>query len=66
MVTERAVLDALRSVVDPETQRDVVSLGLVRDLLIEDARRRGTLTLESNRNWFLAPGLAEGRFQPGS
>ena len=38
----------------------------IRDLLIEDARRRGTLTLESNRNWFLAPGLAEGRFQPGS
>ena len=38
----------------------------LRDLLIEDARRRGTLTLESNRNWFLVPGLPEGRFQPGS
>jgi 2',3'-cyclic-nucleotide 2'-phosphodiesterase/3'-nucleotidase len=38
----------------------------LRDLLIEDARRRGTLTLESNRNWFLVPGLSEGRFQPGS
>jgi len=38
----------------------------LRDLLIEDARRRGTLALESNRNWFLVPGLPEGRFQPGS
>jgi 2',3'-cyclic-nucleotide 2'-phosphodiesterase (5'-nucleotidase family) len=38
----------------------------LRDLLIEDARRRGTLTLESNHNWFLVPGLPEGRFQPGS
>ncbi len=33
----------------------------LRDLLIEDARRRGTLALESDRNWFLAPGLPEGR-----
>ncbi len=33
----------------------------LRDLLIEDARRRGTLTLESDQNWFLAPGLPEGR-----
>ncbi len=33
----------------------------LRDLLIEDARRRGTLALESDQNWFLAPGLPEGR-----
>jgi hypothetical protein len=33
----------------------------LRDLLIEDAKRRGTLALESDRNWFLAPGLPEGR-----
>jgi 2',3'-cyclic-nucleotide 2'-phosphodiesterase (5'-nucleotidase family) len=33
----------------------------LRDLLIEDARRRGTLSLESDQNWFLAPGLPEGR-----
>lgn len=38
----------------------------LRDLLVDDARRRGTLTLESNHNWFLVPGLPEGRFQPGS
>jgi 2',3'-cyclic-nucleotide 2'-phosphodiesterase (5'-nucleotidase family) len=36
----------------------------LRDLLIADARRRGTLRLEANRNWFLAPSLPEGRFNP--
>ena len=36
----------------------------LRDLLIEDARRRGTLALEADQNWFLAPGLPEGRLQP--
>lgn len=36
----------------------------LRDLLIEDARRRGTLALESDRNWFLSPGLPEGRPAP--
>jgi 2',3'-cyclic-nucleotide 2'-phosphodiesterase/3'-nucleotidase len=33
----------------------------LRDLLIEDARRRGVLTLEADGNWFLAPALPEGR-----
>ncbi len=33
----------------------------LRDLLIEDAKHRGTLALESDHNWFLSPGLAEGR-----
>jgi 2',3'-cyclic-nucleotide 2'-phosphodiesterase/3'-nucleotidase len=32
----------------------------IRELLVEDARRRGTLKLESNANWFLAPSLPEG------
>jgi ATP-binding protein involved in chromosome partitioning len=35
MVTERAVLDALRAVVDPESRKDVVTLGMVRDLVID-------------------------------
>lgn len=35
MVTERTVLDALRTVKDPDSQQDVVTLGLVRDLVIE-------------------------------
>ncbi len=33
----------------------------LRDLLVEDARKKGTLLLETNRNWFLAPSLPEGR-----
>ena len=33
----------------------------LRDLLIEDARRRGALALEADENWFLAPALPEGR-----
>jgi ATP-binding protein involved in chromosome partitioning len=38
MVTAEAVLDALRSVKDPETQRDVVALGMIRDLVIEESQ----------------------------
>jgi hypothetical protein len=36
----------------------------LRDLLIEDARRRRVLSLEPNRNWYLAPDLTESRFRP--
>ena len=36
--------------------------GSLRDLLIADARAKKTLRLEANQNWFLSPGLPEGRF----
>ena len=35
MVTQDAVLAALRGVKDPQTQQDIVGLGLVRDLAID-------------------------------
>jgi ATP-binding protein involved in chromosome partitioning len=43
MVTQDAVLDALRAVKDPEGQQDIVSLGLVRDLAIADSQVSFTL-----------------------
>jgi ATP-binding protein involved in chromosome partitioning len=36
-ITESAVLDALRNVKDPDLGKDIVTLGLVRDLHIHDA-----------------------------
>lgn len=42
-VTQDAVLEALRSVKDPEQNKDVVSLGLVRDLLIDESQVSFTL-----------------------
>jgi ATP-binding protein involved in chromosome partitioning len=41
MVTEGAVLEALRAIKDPESQQDIVTLGLVRDLSVRD----GAVTL---------------------
>ena len=43
MVTEQAVLAALRGVKDPAQQKDIVSLGLVTDLVIHDAHVHFTL-----------------------
>ena len=37
MATEQQVLDTLRAIRDPESQKDIVALGLVRDLAIGDS-----------------------------
>jgi metal-sulfur cluster biosynthetic enzyme len=34
MASEQAVLEALRGIRDPDTQKDIVTLGLVQDLAI--------------------------------
>jgi iron-sulfur cluster assembly protein len=36
MPTEQAILDALRAIIDPDFQQDIVSLGFVQDLEIQD------------------------------
>ncbi len=38
MITEQAVLEALSAVKDPEIQRDLVSLGMVKDIRIDGSR----------------------------
>jgi ATP-binding protein involved in chromosome partitioning len=43
MVSEQAVLAALRTIKDPDAQQDIVSLGLVRDLAIADSEVTFTL-----------------------
>jgi len=44
-VSETAVLEALRSVTDPDLHRDIVSLGFVKNLAIDDGRVRFTIEL---------------------
>ncbi len=45
VVTESAVLDALRSVKDPDLHRDIVTLGFVKDLKIDGGRVAFTIEL---------------------
>ncbi len=45
MITTEQIMQALRGVQDPELGRDVVELGMVHDIEIEDARVRLTLAL---------------------
>ncbi|MBM3220407.1 MAG: Mrp/NBP35 family ATP-binding protein [Candidatus Rokubacteria bacterium] len=47
MVNQESVLAALRGVKDPQTQQDVVALGLVRDLAIEGDRVAFSLVFTS-------------------
>jgi ATP-binding protein involved in chromosome partitioning len=47
MVTKDGVLTALRGVKDPQTQQDIVALGLVRDLAIEGDRVAFSLAFTS-------------------
>jgi len=47
MPTEQQVLDALRAIKDPETQRDIVTMGLVRDLAVEANQVSLTLAFTS-------------------
>lgn len=44
-VSEASVLDALKIVQDPDLRRDIVGLGFVKELLIEDGRVSFTLQL---------------------
>ncbi|PYO00504.1 MAG: chromosome partitioning protein [Candidatus Rokuibacteriota bacterium] len=47
MVDQKAVLDALRTIRVPEAQGDIVSLGLVRDLSVEDGQVTFTLAVSN-------------------
>jgi len=47
MTTEQQVLDALRGVRDPDNQKDIVTLGLVRDVAIADGAVSLTLAFTS-------------------
>lgn len=45
MVTERAVLEALANIQDPDLHRDIVSLGFIRDLQIDGGTVKFTIEL---------------------
>ncbi len=45
MVTEQQILDALSNIIDPDFQRDIVSLGFVQDMVIEGGTVSFTIEL---------------------
>lgn len=45
MITEAAVLDSMRHIIDPDLGRDIVSLGFIKDLRIEGGRVAFTIEL---------------------
>ena len=44
-ITQESVLDALRKVQDPELHRDIVSLGMVKNLDVSNGKVRFTVEL---------------------
>src|SRR3970040_581744 len=46
-LTQEQVLDALRTVLEPESRRDLVSLQMVKDLAVDDGRVWLTINLRS-------------------
>jgi ATP-binding protein involved in chromosome partitioning len=53
--TEEAVLAALKTVIDPDKQRDVVALGMVQGLAVRDGHVGFTLEVERERGPKLEP-----------
>lgn len=45
MVTVDQVLNSLKTVVDPELHKDIVSMGMIKDLSIDDSKVAFTLEL---------------------
>ncbi|MEM4324040.1 MAG: Mrp/NBP35 family ATP-binding protein, partial [Candidatus Nitrosocaldaceae archaeon] len=45
MITVDQVMDALKSILDPELKKDIVSMGMIRDLVIEGNNVKFTLEL---------------------
>jgi ATP-binding protein involved in chromosome partitioning len=45
VLTDAAVLDALRAVTDPDLHKDIVALGFVKDLSIDGGRVAFTIEL---------------------
>ncbi|MEM4338582.1 MAG: iron-sulfur cluster assembly protein, partial [Candidatus Nitrosocaldaceae archaeon] len=45
MITVEQIMNALKSILDPELKKDIVSMGMIRDLVIEGNNVKFTLEL---------------------